>query len=188
MSLKKIFYVSAAMLAAVFSVSLTSCDDNNDPEVPGLVCDPAEVEVLVGNSATVTVDGGSEPYTVASDDEAIATAVVDENTVTITGVAEGTATITVTDAAQLSGVITVKVATPGLEFDKSALSINIDSEETVTISGGEKPYTATVENTEIATAVVEDDIITVKGLKAGTTEITVTDKNTKTGTISVTIE
>lgn len=188
MTFKKLFNISAAMLACVFAMTVTSCNDDNDPEVPGLICDPAEVVIAPDNTASVTVSGGSAPYTVTSSDEAVATAVVDENTVTITGITEGTATITVTDANQLSGVITVTVTTEGLEFDKNDLSINVDSEETVTVSGGESPYTATVENEEIATATVADDIITVKGLKAGTTTITVTDKNKKTGTISVTIE
>lgn len=39
-----------------------------------------------------------------------------------------------------------------------------------------------------ATASVTDDKVVVKGVKAGTTSITVTDKDKKTGTISVTVK
>lgn len=58
----------------------------------------------------------------------------------------------------------------------------------IIITGGESPYVATVENPEIATATVTDDKVVVKGLKSGTTSIAVTDKNTKTGTLFVTVK
>lgn len=109
MTLKKLFNISAAMLACVLALTVTSCNDDNDPEVPRLICDPAEVVIAPDNSATVTVSGGSAPYTVTSGDEAVATAVVDENTVTITGIAEGTTAIAITDKNKKAGTISVIV-------------------------------------------------------------------------------
>lgn len=58
----------------------------------------------------------------------------------------------------------------------------------IIITGGESPYVATVENQEIATVMVTDDKVAVKGLESGTTSIAVTDKNKKTGIISVTVK
>lgn len=186
MKISKFFKITAAMLACVFAISVISCDNDDEPKDPQLKFDPANVAVAPGATATVTINGGTAPYTVASSDDKIATASVNDNTITITGVEEGTTTIVVTDAKSLKGEIAVSVS--GLGFDKPDLSIDVDAEETVTITGGESPYIATVENQEIATTSVTDDKIVVKGLKAGTTSITVTDKNKKTGTISVTVK
>ena len=186
MKISKFFKITAAMLACVFAISVTSCDNDDEPKDPQLKFDPANVAVAPGATATVTINGGTAPYTVASSDDKIATASVNDNTITITGVEEGTTTIVVTDAKSLKGEIAVSVS--GLGFDKPALSIDVDADETVTVTGGESPYIATVENQEIATASVTDDKVVVKGLKAGTTSITVTDKNKKTGTISVTVK
>ncbi len=67
----------------------------------------------------MTVSGGTIPYAVASGDAKVATATVDKSTITIKGVAKGTATITVTDKGKKnSGKITVTVKEEGLTFDK----------------------------------------------------------------------
>lgn len=186
MKISQFFKLTAAMLACVSAIAVTSCDNNDGPKGSGLKFDPANVAVAPGATATVTVSEGTAPYTVASGDAKIAAASVNDNTITITGVEEGTTTVVVTDANSLKGEIAVNVS--GLGFDKPALSIDVDADETVTITGGESPYIATVENQEIATASVTDDKVAVKGVKAGTTSITVTDKDKKTGTISVTVK
>ena len=48
-------------------------------------------------------------------------------------------------------------------------------------------YTS-AKDTKIATATVKDGKIIIKGVKAGSTSVTVTDKNKKTGTISITVK
>ncbi len=62
-------------------------------------------------------------------------------------------------------------------------------EAVVTVSGGTAPYAAESKDAAVASAIVNDDKITVKGLKAGTTTITVTDKDKKnSGTVTVTVK
>ena len=75
-----------------------------------------------------------------------------------------------------------------LTFDKKEIEVKATESAVVTIKSGVAPYTAEVKDKTIATATVEADKVTVKGVKAGTTTITVTDKDKKTGTISVTIK
>lgn len=191
MKITKFFKLTAAMLACVFAMAITSCDNDDDPEGPELKFDPANVAVAPSATATVTVSGGTAPFTVASSDDKIATASVNDNIITITGVEEGTTTIVVTDAKQIKGkfVVTVKKsAEASLDFDKKSVSVAVGKEETVTVKGGTKPFSATAKDTKIATVTVKDDKITIKGVKAGTTSITVTDKDKKTGTISVTVK
>lgn len=185
------FKLTAAMLACVFAIAVTSCDNDDEPKGPELKFNPANVAVAPSATATVTVSGGTAPFTVASSDDKIATAKAENSTITVTGVEEGTATITVTDAKQIKGKFSVTVkksAEAGLDFDKKSVSVAVGKEETVTVKGGTKPFTAKAKDTRIATVTVTDDKITIKGVNAGTTSITVTDKDKKTGTISVTVK
>lgn len=188
-----LLYLSLVALTLAF----VSCDDDDDNNSSGIFkFSPDKVEVVTGKTATVSVTGGTTPYTVASSDDKIATAVIDKSTITITGVKAGAATITLTDKNKNTGKITVTVkdATPN-ELDLSqkdatvATSADVDKEVVVTIKGGVAPYTAESKDAAIATATVKDDKVTVKGIKAGTTTITVADKDKKnSGTISVTIK
>ena len=62
-----------AFFACVLAVTMGSCDKNDDPKVPDLKCTPSKVEVAPGKTATVTVSGGTAPFTVTSSDSKIAT-------------------------------------------------------------------------------------------------------------------
>ena len=84
-------YVGLVMLASV--LTLASCKKNT----PRLKCDPYKVEVATGKTTTVSVSGGTAPYTVLSSDIAIASATINQSTVTITGVKKGSAIVTVVD-------------------------------------------------------------------------------------------
>ena len=64
--------------------------------------------VLVGSSRTYSIYGGTQPYTVASSNTAVATvALSSQNGFSITGLAAGTATVTIRDAS--SGTVTITV-------------------------------------------------------------------------------
>lgn len=180
----------AALFCSIFALTITSCDDDDDAPVDVLKCTPEQVEVAPGATATVTVSGGTEPYTVASGDSEIVTAKIDKNVITLTGVSEGTTNIVVTDNNNLKATVSVSVkdAEPELDFDKSEVAMAAGAEESVTVSGGTAPYTAVSGDEEIATVEVSDGVITIKGVKAGTTTVTVTDSKEKSGSISVTVE
>lgn len=191
MKIAKFSNITAAMLALFVSISMTSCDDDDDnPSTPGLTCTPEEVVMETGSTATVTVSGGTAPFTLVSSDDEVAAAIADadnENDILVTGLKEGTATIYITDANGLNGSVSaiIKDKTADLDFDKNSVSLTVGSEESVSVAGGNAPYTATVSDDNIATATVDGDIITVTGLASGSTTVTVTDSDDKTGTISV---
>ena len=69
------------------------------------------LSVSVGETEDLTTSGGTTPYDVSSSDTYVATATLSGNTVTITGVAEGTATITISDSA--SNVVNASVTVTG---------------------------------------------------------------------------
>ena len=75
-----------------------------------------------------------------------------------------------------------------LTLDPTSLTLRSDEIKDVKIKNGTAPYKATVANSKIAGVRVneEENKIVVTGLKEGTTEIVVIDKNMKTGTVKVT--
>lgn len=188
--MKKLTSISsfACLTLAALVFTFASCDkDDNDKKT--LKFSPSDkVEVAVGSNATLTVSGGISPYIAASSDTTIATTTVDKSTITIKGVAKGTATVAVTDKDKNSGKITVTVK-EGLTFDKSSVEVDANNETVVTITGGTAPYEAEPKDATIASATIDSNKITVKGLKAGTTTIEVTDKDKKnSGTVTVTVK
>lgn len=198
-NLKKIsglFYLSLVAMILTFGFASCDSDDDDNNVNPVLKFSADKVDVALEKTATVTVSGGTEPYTVASSDDKIATVKVDKSTITVTGVKVGTATITVTDKNKITGKVTVTVkeaVANELDLSKAgatvAVSANVGKEDVVTIKGGTAPYTAESKDATIATATLKDDKVTIKGIKAGTTTITVADKDKKnSGTISVTIK
>ena len=77
-----------------------------------------------------------------------------------------------------------------LTLDPTSLTLRSDEIKDVKIKNGTAPYKVKVANGEIASVKVNDEgkehFIAITGLKEGTTEIVVTDKNMKTGKVTVT--
>ncbi len=72
-----------------------------------------------------------------------------------------------------------------LMFDKATVEVAVDNTTTVTVNNGVSPFTAVSADTALATVAVDNNKITIKGVKVGTTTITVTDKEKNTGKINV---
>lgn len=190
-------FLYLSLVALTLAFTFASCYDDDDDKVNNLLkFSPDKVEVAATKTSTVTVSGGTAPYTVVSSDDKTATVKIDKNTITITGVKNGSAKIMVTDKNKNSGqiIVTVKdVVVNELDLSKkdakATVSTTVNKEDVVTIKGGTAPYTAESKDAKIATASVKDGKVTLKGVKAGTTTITVSDKDKKnSGTISVTIK
>lgn len=185
-------FISSVVMAALClgSFVFTSCDKNDNKTPDPLTFSVTKAEVEVSKTVEVTVKNGTQPFTVKSSDEKIATVAVDKEKITVTGVAVGTATISVTDNNKAIGSFTVEVkaAAEKLEFDKAEVTVGVEKEEVVTVKTGTVPYTVKVSDEAVATATVNESAITIKGVKAGTATVTVTDKDGKTGEISVKVE
>ncbi len=182
--LKTVLAASCCLGAIVFA----SCDNDDNKKPASLKFSETTVNVNPGQSASVTVNNGTAPYKAVVSDEKIATVKVDSKTLTVNGVKEGVALVSVSDSLGLKGSITVNVKNTLLDVDKVRLTVGIGKEGVVTVKSGAAPYTATVEDASVATATVNGSAVTVKGLKAGTTKMVISDKDKKTATISVTVE
>lgn len=75
----------------------------------------------------------------------------------------------------MTGSLSITVV-DGVVVDKAKTSIAVGKEDVVNISGGTTPYTAASKDDKIATTTVKDAKLTIKGVKVGSTTITITDK------------
>ncbi len=91
------------------SFVFTSCDPDDNKTPDSLTFSVAKAEVEVGKTVEVTVKNGTQPFTVKSSDEKLATVTVDKEKITVTGVATGAATISVADNNRAIGSFTVEV-------------------------------------------------------------------------------
>ena len=188
--MKKFFSSVVTAALCLGSFAFVSCDKNDNKTPDPLTFNETKVEVEIEKTVEVTVKNGTQPYSVKSSDEKIATVTVDKEKITVTGVAEGTATISVVDKDQAAGsfTVTVKAVAEKLEFDKAEVSVGVEKEDVVTVKSGTAPYTVKVADETVATATVNETAVTVKGVKAGTTTLTVTDKDGKTGEVAIKVE
>lgn len=172
---------------ALFATTFTSCSDDDDDSTNTLKLSASKVELAPKATATATITNGTAPFTVVSSNTKIATASVTDKTITVTGVAKGSCFIKVTDKNNQTGQLTVTVKEQ-LLADKDTATVEVGKTADVTISNGTSPYTVTVKDTKVATATVKDKKITIKGVKAGSTVATITDKNKTTGKIVIKVK
>lgn len=103
---KKIINLFLAFSLSLFVFTACSNDDDKD-----LVLEKSEVTVDLGGTTTVKITKGNSGYKVTPADATVATATLEGNVITITGVKAGETTITVTDNEKKSATLKVKVAT-----------------------------------------------------------------------------
>lgn len=188
----KVFLKTFVLSALCFSsVSFIACDNDNDENESGkLKFSQSQAEMEKGKTVRVLVKNGTAPFTAKSGNDAVLTAKVSKDTITLTGIAEGAVSVTVTDKNNLKGAIVARVtkATADIELDKKEVSMEQGKEETVSILKGTAPYTVSVKDPKVVTATEKDGKITLKGIKAGSTTVLITDKNRKVGTITITVK
>ncbi len=183
-----------AVAAGTATITITDTDTGKTQEItvtikPTLVLEAAEATIVAGESATVKIVGGTGQYSVASSDEAVATATIAESVVTIQGVAAGTATVTVTDTDTGKTQDITATINPVLAIDKKEVSMWVGESNTVTITSGTGKYTVASSDKAVATATIAESVVTIQGVAAGTATITVTDTNTgKTQDITATVK
>ena len=155
--------------------------------VPAIMISNTTLTIGLDRQASVEITSGSGSYVVASSDEAVATAVLEDNLVKVTATGVGEATITVTDTK--SGlIITIDVTVyPSLELSTDNLFLAVSSQEIVDISGSGN-YTVVSNDEAVATAEKQENFVKVTATGVGEATITVTDTRTGlTSTIEVTV-
>lgn len=144
---------------------------------------PTSGDIVVGATKdfTVTVSGGLNISTIEvnSSDNTKATVAISGNTITVTAVAAGSATITVssTDIIKTVDLAITITAAPDFSVAPTSASVVVGAttDLTITVSGGLdiNSISAVSSDTGKATVVKTTNKITITGVAAGTSTITV---------------
>lgn len=153
----------------------------------------APSSITIGTASyTYQVSGGSAPYVAKSSNELVVITNIIGNTLSINGIAPGSAKVLITDSN--GGTLTIDVTVGG---STSALYTTAPSSVTVAIreaasyalSGGVAPYSVSSSANSIATVTFNPatNQFTITGVAAGSANIALTDSAGKSITIAVTV-
>lgn len=136
------------------------------------------IDLPIGESLDVSIISGNGDYVLKNSNTDIATATLNESTITVKAMSGGYATITVTDTKTgQDAYFTVRVTTDLALSSMEPLELKIGESTTVIITSGNGKYKVSCDN-NIATATVSGNSITVTAKSLGITIVTVTDTRT----------
>ena len=188
------------------TVSLFGLKMDAEPSVDYTVSDrllvnPNIVTIKKGETAEVTVSGGSGKYSTIDDNPEVAKALLfnynlgtgeRKAILTISGVDIGETYLTILDTNNASNcILKVKVIdsdVPSLTLSSTSLDLSVGKNGSAKIISGSGKYTIKSSDPDVATAEISNNIILVTAHKAGPATITVTDTETSlTACIDVTV-
>jgi hypothetical protein len=152
---------------------------------------PSPLTLPIAATQVFSVGGGVGPYVATSSNTSIAQVTVAANTLTIQGIAGGSATITVRDAQNTTKTIEVTVPPLAAVFTTAPANLNIaiGSSPVFTIGGGTGTgYKVTSSNEAVAFGVIQNSTeLKITALKTGSAGIVVRDSAGNSVTVSVTV-
>lgn len=153
---------------------------------------PAAVTLQVGLLQQYAVKGGVKPYSVLSNDPAVAVGWIGGDDVLYVGtVIPGKATITTVDAkgSKFDIVVTSGASTALYTTAASAMTITpgVAYAQTYTIGGGTPPYVGTSSFPSVATVFVNGNQMTITGVQISATTSTITIRDAAGATLPVVV-
>lgn len=145
---------------------------------------PTSITIGVGASANISITNITGTVRATSSDSSIATVTYASGQATVKGVKAGKANVTIRDR-RASRTVPVTV-TAALSVTPSSVSININASANVTVTNISGTVRATSLNTNIANVSISSNTITVRGISAGSTSVTVSD-NASSATLQITV-
>lgn len=153
---------------------------------------PAAFTITKDTNNSFVLGGGVGPYTVVSADTRIVTVTSTSSTLSVFGVATGSAGVTVRDSAgaMLSLTVTVGGNSPVALFTTAPLTLAMGAgtSETFQVFGGVMPYLVASSDSRVAAAVVNSSALTVSAVNKGTATIQITDAAGKTIALTVNVD
>jgi hypothetical protein len=133
----------------------------------------------VGQAVSVTISGGTLPYSILNDANSSSTfsSNLNNNILTLTGLAAGSSSLSVCSAAgactQLSVLVNGVSSSSQLTFSNNNLALNVGATANVSLFGTGNYYVSTSNNQNVATITVSGSKATVSALSAGSANATI---------------
>lgn len=204
--MKKILYIMAFS-----SLALLSCEKDEITRPDGSLWEKAETTGQTEGSSDLKVNTelfdlkvnevesfdiveGNGEYKLTVLDPNIAEASLQDNTITVKGLKQGTTEVVISDKSMNYKNIKINVyITDNLVIDKPegikiSLPLGNPKSQDITVVEGNGNYEAIPENAEFVSTSVQGNTITITGLKAAQTNVILKDSRGLTVTIPVTIE
>ena len=148
--------------------------------------------LAVGQGTTVTLTGGSGSYSITSNSNpSDVSAVLGGNTITLTGEAQGSANVAICDTSGNCGTLYVTTGNTSsngsLYFSNTSPSLTVGGTATVTVSGGSGYYVTGNTSPSVASQVLNGNALTISGLAAGVTTVTVCSASNGCSSFPVTV-
>lgn len=183
---RNILYLAGFALLA--NALLVSCSED-EPNYSNLEVDTQTITIDLDETeeGSCNIVEGNGNYRVTSSDESVATVALSGNKIIVTGLQYGSATITVSDWAKKSTNIKVVVDKEQvLAMTKGSATLFFDGTATDQVYTGNGEYAVTSANESVATATIDENgKVEIKGVAAGKTTLTVTDRRGKTAEVAV---
>ncbi len=172
----------------IFLAWITLCSLLFAGQASALTLSPTKVTVAVGSSAAVKISSASGQIQAESKNTAVVKASLSNvtttgATLTVYGVSAGSATVYVRDARTSNISLPVTVV-KSMSVSPTSLTLAVGASGRLTASNYSGTVSASSASTGIATTSVSGNVVTVKGLKAGSTVVSVRDSKV---TVSVPI-
>jgi len=189
--MNKITFV-CLLLGSSFSFFGCSEKDKIGP-IADLNLETSKITLAPNENMPVKITSGNGTYTVVSSNDAVATATVSGDIITVTAGASSEnaeAVIIVTDKMFKRASIDVNVADMSdLEVDKASVTLDaVQATDKITISKGKGDYKVVFANPLIAKAVVEGEVVAIIGKMNGKTTLTIEDAMGRKTSVAVVVD
>ena len=159
-----------------------------------LALSQSSLSLIIGQVASITITGGTTPYSIIKNSMGIADYSLSGNTVSITGISLGSSSATVCSAggACVTLSITVTGSSPiisGVQpiFSQNNFSINTNQTTSVALSGNGGYYVSNNSNSNIISASVSGNNLIIFGIVVGSANVTVCQTGGQCNTLYVTV-
>lgn len=192
---------SLLLLLPFFFLGIVSCSDDDDntenpvilQEVPDLQLDTDSLGIPFNTSRSIEITEGGGVYKAFALNENVAEVTVSDNIINVKAVGGGETSIIISDKESQLKQAKVIVYYEKITTESDNLDLLIkrgsSARQTVKILQGNGGYTAKSGDESVVKATItNNNTVSLQTKKAGTTEVVITDKLGKTGTIKIKIE
>ncbi len=150
--------------------------------------------LLINQTLSLTISGGTTPYSLVSGNSNIATSTINNNILTVTGINAGSASINVCSALGGCTALAVLVggtnpnATSNISLSPSQVSINsLSTSATVNIIGNGSYFIASASNPNVASAMISGSQVIVSPISSGTNTVSICQNGGQCSNLLITV-